>query len=74
VKTHIGTKPSTRGVMVLEVDREFFFFDARVIFTNSKRIIRFRRDIWGAYNALRTVEGSQLYNDDARWKICDLKK
>jgi hypothetical protein len=30
--------------MVLEVDsvdRDFFFFDARVIFTNSKRITRF---------------------------------
>jgi hypothetical protein len=34
VKTHRGTKASTRGVMVLEVGREFLFFDARVIFTN----------------------------------------
>jgi hypothetical protein len=34
VKTHRGTKALTRGVMVLEVDSEFFFFDARVIFTN----------------------------------------
>jgi hypothetical protein len=53
----------TVSLWYIQVGREFLFFDARVIFTNWKRIIRFRRDIWGAYNAQRTVQTRRKWAD-----------